>query len=94
MHAFGEQGLELAEQLAATVRAWNRHIRADDNDQHAHPVLTVHPAGTPDDLLPVGDVLDLDKASSRLVFRWPGHHGCLPAPSRSADTMTAAARDA
>ncbi|GGT23253.1 hypothetical protein [Streptomyces griseoviridis] len=50
--AFGEQGPELADRLVATVRAWDRHIRAKDNDQHADPVLTVHPVGTPDDALP------------------------------------------
>ncbi|MFF5536537.1 methyltransferase, FxLD system [Streptomyces cinerochromogenes] len=77
VHAFGEQGPQLAEQLAATVRAWDRHVRADDNDKHADPVLTVHPAGTPDHLLPAGDVLD--KEHSRLVFRWPGRNGHLTA---------------
>ncbi|MEU8779480.1 methyltransferase, FxLD system [Streptomyces sp. NPDC048606] len=77
-HAFGEQGPELAEQLVATVRAWDRHIRADDNDRHADPVLTVHPAGTPDDLLPVGDVLN--KKHCRLVFRWPGREVVAPRP--------------
>ncbi|PCG87203.1 methyltransferase, FxLD system [Streptomyces sp. WZ.A104] len=92
VHAFGEQGPELAEQLAATVRAWDRHIRADDNDKHADPILTVHPAGTPDHLLPTGDVLD--KASSRLVFTWRGRHGHLPAPARPTDTITATAGDA
>nr|WP_024127530.1 methyltransferase, FxLD system [Streptomyces sp. F12]AHE40293.1 Putative O-methyltransferase [Streptomyces sp. F12] len=83
VHAFGEQGPELAEQLAATVRAWDRHVRAEDNNKHADPILTVHPAGTPDHLLPAGDVLD--KASSRLVFRWPGRDGHLPAPARHCD---------
>lgn len=34
--------------------------------------MTVHPAGTPDHALPPGRVLD--KASSRLVFQWPGNH--------------------
>ncbi|MFF9757616.1 methyltransferase, FxLD system [Streptomyces sp. NPDC014344] len=92
VHAFGEQGPELAEQLAATVRGWDRHIRAEDNDKHADPVLTVHPAGTPDHLLPAGDVLD--KASSRLVFRWPGRDGRLPAPARHTDTVAATAGDA
>jgi protein-L-isoaspartate(D-aspartate) O-methyltransferase len=89
VHAFGEQGPELAEQLAATVRAWDRHVRADDNSKHADPVLTVHPAGTPDDLLPAGDVLD--KACCRLVFRWPGRDTVLPRPvERSgADVVTA-----
>ncbi|GGS91628.1 MULTISPECIES: methyltransferase, FxLD system [Streptomyces] len=78
VRAFGEQGPELAERLVATVRAWARHIRADDNDQHADPVLTVHPAGTPDDALPAGDVLD--KLHCRLVFRWPGRDAVLPGP--------------
>jgi protein-L-isoaspartate(D-aspartate) O-methyltransferase len=32
--------------------------------------MTVHPAGTPDETLPAGDVLD--KPSARLVFQWPG----------------------
>ncbi|MGW4160029.1 methyltransferase, FxLD system [Streptomyces sp. NPDC004788] len=80
VHAFGEQGPQLAEQLAATVRAWDRHVRADDNDKHADPVLTVHPAGTPDALLPAGHVLD--KAHCRLVFQWPCRDGHLPAPAR------------
>ncbi|MGW5679690.1 methyltransferase, FxLD system [Streptomyces sp. NPDC003860] len=70
VHAFGEQGPTLAERLVATVRAWDRHVRAEDNNQHADPILTVHPAGTPDDALPAGDVLDKDL--SRLVFQWPG----------------------
>ncbi|MER6848850.1 methyltransferase, FxLD system [Streptomyces flaveolus] len=87
VHAFGRQGPELAEQLAATVRAWDRHVRAHDNSQHADPVLTVHPAGTPDHLLPAGDVLD--KEQSRLVFRWPGRNGHLPAPARHTDTVAA-----
>ncbi|MFC8125947.1 methyltransferase, FxLD system [Streptomyces sp. NPDC057302] len=77
-YAFGEQGPELAEQLVATVVAWDRHIRAEANDEHADPVLTVHSAGTPDDALPAGDVLD--KHHSRLVFRWPGRDAVLPGP--------------
>ncbi|MGW2033764.1 methyltransferase, FxLD system [Streptomyces sp. NPDC001811] len=83
-HGFGEQGPQLAEELAVTVRAWDRHVRADDNDQHADPVLSVHPAGTPDHLLPAGDVLD--KEYSRLVFRWPGRNGQVPAPARRTDS--------
>ncbi|WP_435260464.1 hypothetical protein [Streptomyces sp. 1222.5] len=92
VHAFGEQGPDLAEQLAATVWAWAHHVRAEDNDQHAAPSLTVHPAGTPDHLLPAGDVLD--KASSRLVFRWPGRNGRLPAPARRTDTVAATTGEA
>ncbi|MFE9459633.1 methyltransferase, FxLD system [Streptomyces californicus] len=77
-YAFGEQGPALAERLVATVRSWDRHIRAEDNDEHADPVLTAHPAGTPDDALPAGDVLD--KINCRLVFRWPGRDVALPGP--------------
>ncbi|MFB7252610.1 methyltransferase, FxLD system [Streptomyces nojiriensis] len=88
VHAFGEEGPALAERLASTVRAWDRHVRADDNDRHADPVLTVHPAGTPDDLLPAGDVLD--KEHCRLVFRWPGRDVLLPRPAEhpGADIVT------
>lgn len=78
VRAFGEQGPALAQQLVATVLAWDRHIRAEANDEHADPVLTVHPAGTPDDALPAGDVLD--KLHCRLVFRWPGRDAALPGP--------------
>ncbi|MGW2016824.1 methyltransferase, FxLD system [Streptomyces sp. NPDC001927] len=70
VHAFGEQGPALAKRLLATVLAWDRHVRTDDNDQHADPLLTVYPTGTPDDALPAGDVLDKDLC--RLVVRWPG----------------------
>lgn len=77
-YAFGEQGPELAERLVATVLAWDRHIRAEANDEHADPVLSVHPAGTPDDALPAGDVLD--KVNCRLAFRWPGRDVVLPGP--------------
>ncbi|MEU5662090.1 methyltransferase, FxLD system [Streptomyces longwoodensis] len=87
-YAFGEQGPALAERLVATVLAWDRHIRAEANDEHADPVLTAHPAGTPDDELPAGDVLD--KVHYRLVFRWPGRDAVLPGPvERSvADAVT------
>ncbi|MFI8193807.1 methyltransferase, FxLD system [Streptomyces sp. NPDC085946] len=78
VRAFGEQGPKLAERLVATVQAWDRHIRADANDEHADPLLTVFPAGTPDDALPAGDVLD--KLHCRLVFRWPGRDVVLPGP--------------
>ncbi|MEV5150882.1 methyltransferase, FxLD system [Streptomyces werraensis] len=92
VRAFGEQGPQLAEQLAATVRAWDRHVRADDNSKHADPILTVHPAGTPDDVLLAGDVLD--KEHCRLVFRWPGRNGHVPGPARHTDAMAAATVEA
>ncbi|MFD0546337.1 methyltransferase, FxLD system [Streptomyces mexicanus] len=74
VHAFGQHGPQLAEQLAATVRAWDRDVRTNDGKQ-SDPVLTVHPASTPDGQLPAGDVLD--KPHSRLVFQWPGR---VPSP--------------
>nr|WSX75851.1 methyltransferase, FxLD system [Streptomyces sp. NBC_00899] len=74
VHAFGQQGPQLAQKLAATVQDWDRHVR-DAGD----PVLTVHPAGTPDEALPVGHVLD--KPLSRLVFQWPGTDVRVPAPA-------------
>ncbi|MFF4583362.1 methyltransferase, FxLD system [Streptomyces sp. NPDC001373] len=73
VHAFGNSGPQLAEQLVATVRAWDRDVRGG-----ADPDLSVYPADTPDRLLPPGDVLD--KACSRLVFQWPGRDARLPGP--------------
>ncbi|MFG2483393.1 methyltransferase, FxLD system [Streptomyces virginiae] len=71
VHAFGSLGPQLAEQLVATVRAWDRDVRGGTD-----PDLAIYPAGTPDRLLPPGNVLD--KACSRLVFQWPGRDA--PAP--------------
>ncbi|OEJ42979.1 hypothetical protein AR457_01555 [Streptomyces agglomeratus] len=59
---------------------------------NADPILTVHPAGTPDDLLPAGDVLG--KEHCRLVFRWPGRNGHLPGPARHTDAIAAATGEA
>ncbi|SEM77199.1 methyltransferase, FxLD system [Streptacidiphilus jiangxiensis] len=81
VHAFGEQGPHLAEQLVATVQSWDRTVRADDNSKHTDPVLTAYPAGTPDDLLPEGHVLD--KKRCRLVIQWPDRTGpTLPLATR------------
>lgn len=74
VHAFGEQGPQLAQRLVDTVRAWDRDVR-----EGAEPDLSVHPATTPDHRLPPGDVLD--KPSCRLVFQWPGRDALLPAPA-------------
>lgn len=68
-HGFGDRGPQLIEHLVATVRGWDRHVRAEDNDDHVDPVLTVHPAGTADSQLPDGQVLDKDQC--RVVVRWP-----------------------
>jgi protein-L-isoaspartate(D-aspartate) O-methyltransferase len=87
VHAFGRQGPQLAQRLAATVRAWDRHVRGSGD-----PVLTVHPAGTPDSALPGGDVLD--KPLSRLVFQWPGRDVHVPAPAARPLTRPAEAEPA
>ncbi|MEV7715821.1 methyltransferase, FxLD system [Streptomyces sp. NPDC088184] len=71
VHAFGGQGPQLAERLAATVRAGERDVR-DGGD----PALSVYPAGTPDRLLSVGEVVD--RPLSRMVFRWHGRDVALP----------------
>ncbi|MFF3767345.1 methyltransferase, FxLD system [Streptomyces sp. NPDC001922] len=65
VHAYGPAAADLAEQFSECVRSWDRHVR-----ETGYPPMTVHPAGTPDDQLPPGDVLD--KPSARLVFQWPG----------------------
>ncbi|GES33339.1 methyltransferase, FxLD system [Streptomyces angustmyceticus] len=65
VHAVGPACAEQAERMAACVRSWDQHVRGT-----GYPQMTVHPAGTPDHGLPTGHVLD--KASSRLVFQWPG----------------------
>ncbi|WP_433858888.1 hypothetical protein [Streptomyces kronopolitis] len=66
--------------MAACVRAWDRHVRGA-----GYPQMSVHPAGTSDHVLPTGHLLD--KASSRLVFQWPGHERTEPAgPMAAAPT--------
>ncbi|MFD7899012.1 methyltransferase, FxLD system [Streptomyces sp. NPDC059743] len=65
VHAYGPAASEVAEQFAGCVRTWDQVVR-----EGGYPPLTVHPAGTPDEQLPAGDVLD--KPSARLIFQWPG----------------------
>ncbi|QNA72059.1 methyltransferase, FxLD system [Streptomyces sp. So13.3] len=65
IHAYGPAADELAERFADCVRTWDHKVR-----ERGYPPMTVHPAGTPDEQLPAGDVLD--KPSARLVFQWPG----------------------
>lgn len=56
---------QVAERFAECVRVWDREVR-----ESGYPPMTIHPAGTPADQLPPGDVLD--KPSARLVFQRPG----------------------
>ncbi|MEU0693059.1 methyltransferase, FxLD system [Streptomyces niveus] len=65
IHAYGPSAVRLSERFAACVRDWDRNVR-----ENGYPPMTIHPAGTPDNQLPDGDVLD--KPSARLVFQWPG----------------------
>jgi len=65
IHAFGPAAAVLAERFAACVQSWDRDVR-----ESGYPPMSVHPAATPDDRLPAGDVLD--KPAARLVFQWPG----------------------
>ncbi|MFF3420689.1 methyltransferase, FxLD system [Streptomyces sp. NPDC002698] len=65
IHAYGPAAEEVAERFAECVRVWDREVR-----ESGYPPMTVHPATTPDDQLPPGDVLD--KPSARLVLQWPG----------------------
>ncbi|MET8290052.1 methyltransferase, FxLD system [Streptomyces sp. NPDC005132] len=76
IHAYGPAAEELAERFAECVRVWDREVR-----ESGYPPMTVHPAATPDDQLPPGDVLD--KPNARLVLQWPGR---TPADALSLST--------
>ncbi|MFC8943989.1 methyltransferase, FxLD system [Streptomyces rochei] len=65
IHAYGPAAEAVAERFAECVRVWDREVR-----ESGYPPMTVHPAATPADQLPPGDVLD--KPSARLVLQWPG----------------------
>lgn len=77
IHAYGPAADELAGRFADCVRTWDQKVR-----ESGYPPMTIHPAGTPDEQLPVGDVLD--KPSARLVFQWPGR-----VPDRTHDLLAA-----
>lgn len=59
----GPRGQQVAERLAAEMRTWDREHRGD----RAH--IEVYPAGTPDDQLPAGRVID--RQHSRVTISWP-----------------------
>ncbi len=85
-HAFGPAGPALAQRLASCVKDWDRHVRGV-----GYPAMTIHPADAPDHDLPAGDVLD--KASSRLVFQWPGRPAGDGDRSEVLTTTTSSARE-
>lgn len=64
VHAFGPDAAELAEEVAEQLRIWGREHRSGPG-----PQFRVHPAGTPDDQLPEGRVID--KKHSRVMISWP-----------------------
>jgi protein-L-isoaspartate(D-aspartate) O-methyltransferase len=63
-YAHGPDGAALAEQICAQTRDW------DDNHRHGPAAqIAVYPAGTPDEELPPGRVLD--KRHTRVTISWP-----------------------
>ncbi len=63
-HGFGPDGNRLAALITEQVGVWTREHRAGDG-----PTFTAYPAGTPDDQLPDGSVID--KRDVRILISWP-----------------------
>lgn len=63
-YAHGPHADRAAQQLVAQIRTWDREHRNGDR-----PHFQVHPAGTPDDRLPAG--LVVDRPHSRITLTWP-----------------------
>ncbi|WP_344018496.1 methyltransferase, FxLD system [Streptomyces luteireticuli] len=59
----GPDAQETAERLVEQIRVWDRDHRTDQAR------FEVHPAGTPDDKLPAGRVID--KRHTRVTISWP-----------------------
>ncbi len=59
----GPNGRKVAERLVEEIQAWNDGHRGD----RAH--IEVYPAGTPDDRLPAGRVID--RPHTRVTISWP-----------------------
>ncbi|MBX6769476.1 MAG: methyltransferase, FxLD system, partial [Actinomadura rubrobrunea] len=57
----GSRGAELAERIVEQARLW-----AQDRD--AQPTITLYPAGTPDEQMISGPIID--KRDSRMVVTW------------------------
>lgn len=83
IHSYGPAAESLAKRFAACVRTWDESVR-----EGGYPPMSVHPAGTPDDALPPGDVFD--KPSARLVLSWPGRDGRGASPAGLAGSVTGA----
>jgi protein-L-isoaspartate(D-aspartate) O-methyltransferase len=63
-HALGPGRAALADAVADRVRTWDR-----DQRRGPGPRIAVWPAGTPDDQMPAGRIID--KRQSRVVIFWP-----------------------
>lgn len=59
----GPDGRKVAERLVWEIQAWDRDHRGD----RAH--IEVYPAGTPDDQLPAGRIID--RPHTRVTIAWP-----------------------
>ncbi|MFF7290872.1 methyltransferase, FxLD system [Streptomyces griseorubiginosus] len=59
----GPEGQKVAELLVEEIQAWDR----DHRDHRAH--IEVYPAGTPDDQLPAGRIID--RPHTRVTISWP-----------------------
>lgn len=64
VHAFGPHAAELAEEVAEQLRIWERDHRGGSG-----PEFRVYPAGTPQDQMPEGRVVD--KRHTRITISWP-----------------------
>lgn len=72
--AIGHGGGDLASRIAEQVRGWDR-------DRTAQPVIAAYPAGTRDDQLPGGFVID--KQHTRLTVPGEPHRGWLGVDRRA-----------
>jgi protein-L-isoaspartate(D-aspartate) O-methyltransferase len=64
VHAYGPDASALAEAVAEQLRTWSREHRGGPGPQYR-----IYPAGTPDDRMPEGRVID--KIHSRVLISWP-----------------------
>jgi protein-L-isoaspartate(D-aspartate) O-methyltransferase len=61
--AHGPEGAKTADQLVAAIQAWDHDYRGQKAELHAYP------AGTPDDQLHAGRVLE--RTAFRFTIAWP-----------------------
>ncbi|MDT3444480.1 methyltransferase, FxLD system [Pseudofrankia sp. BMG5.37] len=64
VQAYGPDAAAFAKEMAEQLRVWGRDHRGGPG-----PQFRLYPAGTPDDALPAGPVVD--KKHSRIVISWP-----------------------